>query len=414
MTQNAGARPDRVIAFGLCLILLTIFYLTHSPAVGYDGVQYLVYAKNLLKTGQFTFDGANPSCGRAPGYPLFLTAVLWMTGGIALLYPLQLLLLFAACWCVYAILAPHMQQRWALGLLVALTALWPLHTLAMDVKSESLFMALTAASLLLLSRGIERGNKWNLVFAGLGFGLSAYVRPVNIFASIFLAAYFLWRGHIKWKRAALLVVVSWLPLLPWTIRNALEFGRFVPVAAHIGSFYYMTDPDVFWPVLLHSAGYSHTTSIHREIVGSDLELDVDANKRYLERGLANIRRDPLGFVLRCSMKTVFVWSYLPGTKELYFDKPWLFASGVVIQWTFLVCAFAGWRILRNKSPAAAGATLGYALYTIAALLPFYAESRFLLPVYIWLFGLTWYWLYERRSLLLRLLNSLPSVRSLTR
>ena len=414
MTENAGVRPYRVIAFGLCLILLTIFYLTHSPAVGYDGVQYLVYAKNLLNSGQFTFDGVNPSCGRAPGYPLLLTAILWMTGGIALLYPLQLLLLFAACWCVCAILAPHMQPRWALGLLVALTALWPLHTLAMDVKSESLFIALTAASVLLLSRGIERGSKWNLVFAGLGFGLSAYVRPVNIFASIFLAVYFLWRGHIKWRRAALLVVVSWLPLLPWTIRNALEFGRFVPVAAHIGSFYYMTDPDVFWPVLLHSAGYSHTTSIHREIVGSDLELDVDANKRYLERGLANIRRDPLGFVLRCSMKTVFVWSYLPGTKELYFDKPWLFALGVVIQWTFLVCAFAGWRILRNKSPATAGATLGYALYTIAALLPFYAESRFLLPVYIWLFGLSWYWLYVRRSLLRRLLSSLPGVRSLTR
>lgn len=110
------------------------------------------------------------------------------------------------------------------------------------------------------------------------------------------------------------------------------------------------------------------------------------------------------------MKTVFIWSYLPGTKEWLFDAPWLFALGIVIQWLFLLCSFAGWRLLRNKSPGIESALSAYALYTIAALFPFYAESRFLLPVYIWALGFAWYWFYHRRPWPASLLKSLGGVR----
>ncbi|MBI5869086.1 MAG: hypothetical protein HZB43_12510 [candidate division Zixibacteria bacterium] len=388
-------RRDLAVALALCLVLLLSSLLVGKPGIGYDGDQYLVYARNLLATGQFTFDGVNASCGRAPGYPLVLALILLTTKGIAILYPLQLLLLLASYWCVYRVVAPLAPGRWGLGLLITLAALWPLHSLAMDVIAEPLFMAITCGSLLLLVRGLQRQSSWFLFFASLVMGISALVRPVNVFASIIIAAFCLWRGHLNWRRALLFAVVAWLPLLPWTWRNARQFGQFVPVAAHVGSFYYMTDAEVFWPVLLHSAGYTHSLPIHKQIVGSDLELDFAANQRYWQRGMANIRHDPLGFLKRCVLKTVFVWSYLPGTKKWVFTAPWLFAAGVVVQWTFLLAAWMGWRLFRKAQTAAADAVISYPLYTILALFPFYAESRFLLPVYIWLFGFAWIWLSSK-------------------
>jgi hypothetical protein len=290
-----------------------------------------------------------------------------------------------------------MSGRWQVYLLAGLTAVWPLHALAMALNSEPLFIASTAASLLLLIRSCENGSRTALIAAGLGLGLSAYIRPVNALATLILGCFLLWKRHLTWKRACLFAVTGIITLMPWTIRNARQFHRLIPVAAHFGSIYYITHPQVFYPIMLRSAGSSHTMPVHHDIVGNDLELDLEANTRYWDRSRENIQRDPLGFLWRCLVKTVFVWSYLPGTKDWIYSKTWLFGLGIAVQWTFLLISWSGWRRLRRCSPALANTTLGYAGYTAVILFPFYAESRFLLPVYIWLFALAWYWTYQQRQ-----------------
>jgi hypothetical protein len=59
---------------------------------------------------------------------------------------------------------------------------------------------------------------------------------------------------------------------------------------------------------------------------------------------------------------------------------------------FLIAAFKGLRAMRARAPTLADTIVGYALYTTLVLFPLYAESRFLIPVYVWLFGAAWCWL----------------------
>jgi hypothetical protein len=389
-------RRGEWLAIAVTAAVLYVSYLIARPGIGYDGEQYLTYARNLLSTGMFTFDGVTPSCGRAPGYPFFLAAILWVTGGISWVYPVQMALLLVSYWLMARALAPYLPPMASAVLLVVFAILWPLHRLGMALMSEPLFMALTALSIFLLHRYFVRKQWPALASAGLVLGLSAYIRPVNLLAAVFLGAFLLWRRRLSWRGAVLLIVAGVLAVAPWTYRNWVVFHRLVPMAAHHGSLYYMTDGEVFWPVLLHSAGYSHTLPIYREIVGDDLELDWQANERYWAYARRNIARDPIGFVGRCFAKTIFVWGYLPGTKGWIFTRPWLFAAGAILQWTFLVFAFRGLVLLRGRSPGLSDTILGYTVYTALILFPFYAESRFLLPVYTWLFGTAWLWLVLRR------------------
>ncbi|MBI3873345.1 MAG: hypothetical protein HY304_09760 [candidate division Zixibacteria bacterium] len=396
-TPPRDARWTRV---ALCAgaIILAAGYLLRTPAIGYDGEQYLTYARHLLATGTFTFDGVHASCGRAPGYPAFLAAFLWSTGGISWVYPVQAALLFLSFWFTTRAFAPYLSASATAGLLVLLTLVWPLHGLAMLLATEPLFMALTSLALWLLQRHLVRGDGAALVGSGLAFGLSAYVRPVNLLAAAFLGFFLIWRRRLSWRRAAVLAGVGLITVAPWTIRNLVVFDRFVPMAAHHGSIYYMTDSELFWPVLLRSAGYTHTLPIYREIVGDDLETDWQANERYLAYAWKNIERDPFGFVGRCLIKTVFVWSYLPGSKGWIFGQPVLFFAGILLQCAFLIISWKGLIALRRRRSDLSDVIVGFALYTTIVLFPFYSESRFLLPVYIWLLGTAWYWVQQRFSL----------------
>ncbi|HUU47132.1 MAG TPA: hypothetical protein VM118_15495 [Acidobacteriota bacterium] len=381
--------------FVLCALILTVSFVSRPPGIGYDGRQYLTYAENLLSTGMLTFDGVAPSCGRAPGYPAFLAGVVWLTGGIDWVYPIQMALLLIALWIVSRSFAERLHPRAAMLLLVLLVSVWPLHRLAMALMTEPLFMALTSGGLFLLGWNLRTGNRTALIAAGVVLGLSSYVRPVNLLAPLFLGVFLLWCRQLSWRRAATLVVVSATVVLPWTARNYVTFDRLLPMASNFGSLYYMTDSEVFWPVLLRSGGYSHTLPVYEEIVGDEFELGLEANDRYAAYARRNIARDPLGFLARCSFKTLFVWSYFPGSKGLLQTNRFLFGVGVIVQWIFLALAYLGLRLMRRHRWGVAHVIGGYAVYTIGALFPFYAESRFLLPVYIWLVGAVWYWVVHR-------------------
>lgn len=410
MTASSGTtvrhdarRRNDLIVLCLAVCVFALSFALQTTGVGYDGAQYLTFARHLLATGQFSFDGSTPSCGRAPGYPAFLAAVIWMTGGHAAVYPMQMIFLLVTFWLIAGAFRDLLATRWCYAIFLSLVALIPLHKLALTLDSEPLFLVLNTAAVVLLVRGI--GNrKWAwLTVAALLFGLSAYVRPVNTLAGIFLGIVLVLMRRLSWKQGLLLALAALAAIAPWTVRNAVQFKRLVPMAAHIGSVYYMTDEAVFWPIMLHAAGYSHTLPQFKDIVGEDSELSLAANDRYLAHALANIKGDPLGFAKRCLIKTVFVWGYLPGTKGQIFTARWLFALGVLVQWLFLYLSWSGWRRLRARAPALAHVLAVYTVYTVLVLLPFYGESRFLLPLYIWFVGLVWYRLYLSREKLARIM-----------
>jgi hypothetical protein len=390
----ARASSETLLTCFACVLYLVIAFAIYSPEEGYDGAQYLRYAENLIKLHQFTYDGINPSCGRTPGYPVFLALFLWLFGSIAPVYFIQLMLMFTACFLLFRVYRGVLPLGWRLGLLFVLSACWPLTRLGMALYSEPLFMALTTGGLVALALYLRQRRGIYLLAFGVLLTLSAYVRPVTM-PFVFVACVVLLSVRLlRWAHAIKLVIVSAALLAPWTYRNWVEFDDFIPLAANYGSIYYMTDQTAFEAVLYGSASASHGLPAYAEIVGNDFELDYPANQRYLQRAKENISRDPLGFIRRCCLKTLFVWTYLPGTKRYLDSRPFLFFAGVALQLAFLALAWKGFLLLWQKSRWLAWPGVLFTIYHMMALFPFYAESRFLIPVYLFLCSYAAYAVYN--------------------
>ncbi len=394
-------RLRTIIICTLLVLHTAIPLLIYQPAIGYDGVQYLQYANNLIETGRYSYDGITPSCGRAPGYPLFLAVFLWLFGSIGFVYAIQLILLFGTYYLVYRMAREYLTVAWSLGLLISLCLLFPMYRLALHLMSEPLFMFVATTSLFFLGRFLRTRKILFLALFAVLMTLSAFIRPVTALFGFYAALMLLITKRIGWRHALLTSLLTAVTLAPWTYRNWRAFGKIIPVASTYGSVYYMTDQDEFETILLHSAGASHSEPAYLHNVGEDFELDPPANDRFLKEAKANIARDPLGFLKRCVIKTAFIWSYLPGTKKYLHSNQTYFLVGMLLQLLFLVTVVVGWWRLRECIRSVATPPMLFASYHLLLLFPFYAESRYLVPVYIVLSGfsvftlhLLWSWIID--------------------
>jgi hypothetical protein len=254
------------LAVGAILRLLFVF---RYPATGGDTVLYEQFATNWLKLGKFAMDiGGQPTPVdlRMPGYPAFLAviyAVTGRTGGSARLPVMlaQLLVDLAGCLVIAALAALLFQLCGAQAKTrrVFLFALWlaalcPFTANYVSVPlTEVCAVFLTAAAFLLLisvvaciggtslslPRGRQFGEKdvWKLAaFAGFVVGLGTLMRPETplLLVTTCIALGF-WMGYRKELKRWLILCVTMgigcvVPLVPWTIRNAVTLHEFQPLA----------------------------------------------------------------------------------------------------------------------------------------------------------------------------------------
>jgi hypothetical protein len=66
--------------------------------------------------------------------------------------------------------------------------------------------------------------------AGLLWGLATLTRETVLYFAPFVALWFVWRRASGWPRAAAFLLASVLVVGPWTLRNQMLFGGFIPVA----------------------------------------------------------------------------------------------------------------------------------------------------------------------------------------
>ncbi|MDB5036321.1 MAG: glycosyl transferase [Chlorobi bacterium] len=106
--------------------------------------------------------------------------------------------------------------------------------------SESLFVMLMLAALLLFLKGIDRAGYAAVAVAGLLFGLAALVKPQAIpIPAVVLAALLIGRRRDDplrtYRRStALIYVIMLATLLPWMARNYGLFGRFGIISTNDG------------------------------------------------------------------------------------------------------------------------------------------------------------------------------------
>ena len=180
-----------------------------------------------------------PSALRAPGYPYFLGALYAVSGDSITVGRLANAALGAlAVFLLYLIARRIWGQEIAL-LAAAFAAVFPpLVLLSRELLSEPLFIALELGMVLcILEFRRLRELRW-AALAGLLFGLATLTRnPGPALAVPLIVGLWVLRPRLSRQALvapALALLCAVLTIAPWTVRNAIEFGRLIPVTSGTG------------------------------------------------------------------------------------------------------------------------------------------------------------------------------------
>ena len=239
------------------LILLALIALVGLGARAYvvvepvqnpadDSHAYYALSKALYEEGSYGGPTFHDSSDWSPGAPLLYAAGFYATGGAreGTARIVEALLGVAAILVVF-LLGERLGGRWV-GLMAAFAvAVYPpfIHSTGELMSEPPAILTLPAAVLAFLwASEQERLRAWLL--PGLLFGLTAMFRPEYLLvgaAFVVLAAIRVGmaRGWRPGWRAPACSSSPWLPIVPWTIRNADVLGRVVPISTGSGKALYV-------------------------------------------------------------------------------------------------------------------------------------------------------------------------------
>lgn len=230
-----STRNQLLLALGLAVAvrLACLGLVDYHFDVG-DASSYRASALKLLEHGTYTLSVTppwEPTAFRPPLYAAFSAAIASVSPSISALRFAQLLLSLGQVvllWLVARRLVPR-AATWVLFL----GALSPFDAVYVGAGlSECLtsFLLVAALSGLVLLDGTRR-----VLVAGVALGLACLARDVYVALVPFGAvAWVVFGGASRRQRlgqALAVSVVAALVVVPWTIRNAVHFHRFIPVSA---------------------------------------------------------------------------------------------------------------------------------------------------------------------------------------
>ena len=302
------------------LIIVTVFAavtfgsaaLVTGPATVFsDSVSYNIAAQRLVYTGTFEINGIpelevqnGPSAWTMPGYTIFLTPFYVVTGITddvvvniehvrSLICFAQYLLAVSSATILSAcgFLVAGKRGAWVAGILTALYI--PLGINAMYIGTETVAFFGTALCLLLALLMLHASTRrriivWSACY-GIAGGLLVMVRPTILpwlaIPFLFLA----WTQRKRLKTAVIVVAIGGLAIIavmaPWTVRNAIVFGEFIPLMNASSS------------PLLESTGDIEFSPEEEVIAAQAMQEGKDANRAVAHHRLAeHWQRSPRGFM----------------------------------------------------------------------------------------------------------------------
>jgi 4-amino-4-deoxy-L-arabinose transferase-like glycosyltransferase len=232
------------VAMGVGLLVRLLFafgYWVDKPLT-HDEQEYLHLAQNMADGHGLTYDPPRGSMdverfGRAPLYPVVLSFVARLVSPTYLVTATRIL---QSIFGALSILLIALIARQAAGAGAGTIAGWiaalypPLVWLPAYVLSESLYLPLALANVLLLGRIVTGTSSpsWLLAACGVVGGLAALTRPVHLIFLLLAGVWLLLRWQVRW--AMLIAVGALVVTAPWTVRNYQQYGRFVLIASEGG------------------------------------------------------------------------------------------------------------------------------------------------------------------------------------
>jgi 4-amino-4-deoxy-L-arabinose transferase-like glycosyltransferase len=261
--ETSARETPAVLAILAVLVLgglgLRVGYAVEQPSTSPpDARAYARIAESLYRDGSFdarppgVAHEVQPSSAYSPGLPLLAAGVYLATGGVHLTLVLVLLAVIGAGAIPLTYLLGRRLAGPPAGLIGAgVVAIYPaLLEFQGLLLTEPLAAFLLSASLVAFfwaaDSSARRGPPWPWLAVGALLGLLALVRPEYLLLALGLPLVWLCREALRADRRARAAVgvgasilTTMLVLAPWTIHNAVEMHRLVPISTGGGKALYI-------------------------------------------------------------------------------------------------------------------------------------------------------------------------------
>ena len=181
-----------------------VFPLLSGGTAGLDPDSYGIAGRRIYETGTF------PYLDRAPGYPLFIAGVAFVTGGyrIALIQIAQCLVSAAACVLYYRIYRRTLPTETRARAAAVGSAFFPMLIWYVPrLWTETLLMLTLAAWTLALLRTLERPTLARAAVFGLVTGAAVFVKGIALaFLPLGALVLIVHGGRRAWRAAAVMAV----------------------------------------------------------------------------------------------------------------------------------------------------------------------------------------------------------------
>ncbi len=403
--RHVGAKTAGI--FLLALVLRLLYW--HTPAIQFhptassdvvcagvlqagDSPRYVALASNLIAGVGYRYERGGPfTMFDAPGYPLFLTAILAIRpAGFGMVLFLQCLL--DAAVCVFLVLISKVVLRRSLpGLLggLAYAVYYPNFMYATWILTETLFTFLLVLFFLLLFLALDSRRLRAFALCGLAFGYLCLTKPGPMyFLPLLVVVPF--AGCPDRRRAlrqsAVLFACAAVLLVPWLAQGPLRFGRLI-MGTMSAPETVLAGVSVDYDGDYETQAWEHTNSPFGQVFHSGLPQD-QMEQRYRELSRQELRRNLTqrpGQALMLMVRQVSRF-YL----NIPFRRPQSAKSYAVaaLNAVILVLGLAGW--WRERRRAALWVLGLFILYytgihsLVCALIRYSAP---LMPLWLWLAAL---------------------------
>lgn len=386
--------------FAAGLILRILFILNSPLKLSGDEVSYYSLTEILLTKGAFLNSSGLPTAFRPPGYFLFLSLVLSLTGkSILWVKAAQAFLSMGVSGYLYGIAKKILSRETAPWVLLVSIFYMPLVWSPTRLYAETLFLFFFTAGFYYFIKLWLKLTVKDAAKMGLYFALAVLTRANSlIFLPLFLGSLFfrhfpagisLFRSRIIKVLGAALFSFGLL-IAPWIIRNYLVLG--VPkFSTQLG-------------IGLYVSYFPENGRIFSRIPREDpviqkaytLTTELEKNEFLIEQTVSKLKEDPRRIFKLIPLKFAFLWS--PIHWELYHETVYDWSYAFLLPF-FLWGIIAIYRYQRNAFVPLLVPVIGTVLFCLL----FYGSGRLRFPMEPSLILIASYSLYQllrRRSFLM--------------
>jgi 4-amino-4-deoxy-L-arabinose transferase-like glycosyltransferase len=298
------------ILISFTIKLAFILYYKNQLTLSSDDLNYIKSAVVLLQKGIFTFHNFNePTVFVMPLFPMFLASVFkvfgWGATGLQAVRILQAILSCLTVLIAFLLAREFFNSKIAVITTFLVAYYIPNITTVGYILTETLFTFLLSLLIYLSLLFLKVPDRKRSFLLGIVWVLTTLCRPTTAFYPLLLFAYALLHNKIRFSYAIKMGLVMSLAFVlcmsPWWIRNYLEYGEFIPLAASSGN-----------PMLQGTyVGYQQTpeNTSYYELGRNALETDKIEVKVAKERIRQGLQNNFLGYVKWYTLgKTGYFWN----------------------------------------------------------------------------------------------------------